>query len=253
MAYKEDLGKVVGEKGDTGDSYTPVVTDNHNGTVTFTFNKNTNPPQSTTVEYPYVRIQRTNDQIQFINPDGTITTSIDLVDLKGADGHISIKNVATLPSINNADLDTIYIVAEPDNDGNNKLNSKLSAYIIYTDDNGNKTWEMIEQVIDLDNYYTKSEMDTTVQNINNTIDARLNCIIGQQQLINQTLTGGIALDASELPDINSVINILNGEQVEELKTEIKMELEEYIRERELNIALDDGDGIVSLVIDKEEE
>lgn len=253
MAYKEDLGKVVGDKGDTGDSYTPVVTDNHNGTVTFTFTKNTNPPQPATVEYPYVKVRKTEEQIQFIAPNGTVMTSINLSDLKGADGHILIKSVSALPSIADAELDTIYIIAEADDDGNNRLNSRLSAYIIYKDGSGNKTWEMLEQVIDLENYYTKTEVNTIKTAIDNKIDERLNCIIGQQQLINQILTGGISLDASELPDINSVINILNGEQVEELKTEIKMELEEYIRERELNIALDDGDGIVSLVIEKEEE
>ncbi len=253
MAYKEDLGRVKGDKGDTGDTYVPTIINNDNGTITITF---TNDNDNSVVEFPnlvlpyYVPyVDNNTKQIKFrLNTSEPAPTvgSINLSDLKGEDGHIAIEIINQLPSLNNAQRDTIYIKVE-DTDNDN-IDSKVTAYIVYEDTQGNKRWETIEQFIDLNNYYDKTYINGLSDTINSTINSRLGCILAEQQSINAILTGGIDINSEELSSSNSVIHVLSNEQVEDLKDEIADLLEAYIREEDINIALDENEGIISLII-----
>lgn len=252
MAYKEDLGKVVGDKGDQGDSYVPSIINNDDGTITIKFTNDNDSSDVVTfpnLVIPYYVPYIDNNSIKFrLNTSDPAPTvgSIPLSTLKGEDGHIAIQMINTLPSLDVAERDTIYIkVQDTDNDN---IDSQVTAYIVYEDANHTKRWEVIEQFIDLDNYYDKTYINNLSDTINNTINSRLGCILAEQQSINAILTDGIDIHGEELENSNSVIHVLSNEQVEDLKDEIADILEAYIREEDLNIALDENEGIISLII-----
>lgn len=255
MAYKEDLGRVKGDKGDTGDTYVPTITNNDDGTITITF---TNDNDNSVVEFPnlvlpyYVPyVDNSTKQIKFrLNTSEPAPTvgSINLSDLKGEDGHIAIEIINQLPSLNNAQRDTIYIKVE-DTDNDN-IDSKVTAYIVYEDTQGNKRWETIEQFIDLNNYYDKTAVDGIVTDIEADINARLECILAQQQNINSILTNGINLEDEEMTSSNPIIHVLSSEQVDDLRDEISAQLKEYIKDEDINLVLEENDGILSIVIQR---
>ena len=213
MSGIKDLGRVTGEKGDKGDTYEPSVT-SQNGLVTIDWKLNGETKQTTTIQIPYYVPVKENGQLKFIkatSSDNNYTVaSFSIADeLKGAPGAIRIEPVDSLPSDENADPNTLYILKSTqavygyDEDGKPNKNwiplgnsngihflFGLPSQAVYGyDEDGkpNKKWIPLENPIKFDDYILETVANDRFTTIQNSIETRIGQILEQQYIISELL------------------------------------------------------------------
>lgn len=180
MSGIKDLGRVTGEKGDKGDTYTPIVT-SQDGLVTIEWKLNNETKYTTTIEIPYYVPIKENGQLKFVktkSSDNNYTiASFSIADeLKGDAGAIRIEPVNSLPSDEDADPNTLYI-----------LKSTQTIYGYDEDGEPNKKWIELENPIKFDDYILKTVANARFTTIENSIETRIGQILEQQYIISELL------------------------------------------------------------------
>lgn len=192
MSYKENLGRV---KGETGTSFVPTldeVVENGIRKMKIKWNavNETNPAspaESDFLPYVYVPYYDGGDTITF-SLERASQPSLSFNSIKGEKGdagHLATKILAdetALPTGNNIDTDTIYVIDE-------------SCYIW---DKNTNDWVVLENMIKFQDYYTKNETYGAYQS-NNTqsttysadmIDNKIGDVQLAIQQINNILNNG---------------------------------------------------------------
>lgn len=269
MAYKEELGKVVGDDGDT---YTPTrIINNENGTINIEF---TNQQGSTVIpegdiQLPYLVpvVDNKGGNIVFVPENDAMDfkdslnsgdsgpynyPTIPLEDIKGDPGEKGDIEVEFLPlnqmvdNINRLKPNKIYLDIQPDDIIDDGINDEVNAYIVVDDGNGNKTLNTINKMINLSGYVTQEALTTNIEDIHEYIESNIQCVVSEQREIYNMLNNGIEIDDNEIQaqPSESTINVMSDASVEELRLQILNELQEYIKESE--ITFDSNTGKINI-------
>lgn len=255
MVHKESIGKVIGNDGKT---YKPIISQSSDGSECFfTFQLVDGTPPETIdeaqpINLPYLYPEAAENGIEFHvgvwNPLEQVSTPTipysELKGPKGDDGKINVEivdftEIDLTATDNNGDYvfkdNTIYIdVAD------NVIGDTVDAWVIYTDTNNTRQLQKINSVINLGNYYTKTEIDDKTTEINNRINREVSNIMSQQQSIYSILTEGTIIADEDYTTGENVINVMSDASVEDLKNQIYQELENYIRDNDLTLDVDSG-------------
>ncbi len=249
MVHKESIGRVVGYDGKT---YAPTVVQSGDK-VRFEFSKIINENAEETISsqdiiLPYFYPTQTDTGIKFVlkTEETTVPEEIPWSKIKGERGPSGKLNVQIINDVSEIDLDaegaddTIYI--DISSQENEAIKDRVDAWVVYIDDNDNRSLKKINSVIDLTDYYTISQVNTKVSaDISNAISGTL----AQQQAIYNTLTNGIEINTTEYTSNANVINIISDVTVDGLREEILEMLKKYIKTDALNFDYDDGTLYVS--------
>ena len=265
MAYREELGKVVGDNGDT---YTPTrIINNEDGTISIEFTNEqgvtVSPEGSIHLPYLVPVIDDEGGNIVFVpekdaadfedslnngNNEPYNYPTIPLEDIKGDPGEKGDIEVEFLPldwmdNIDNLEPNKIYLDIQPDDIVDDGINDEVNAYIVVDDGNGNKTLNTINKMINLSGYATQENLTTNIQDVYQYIESNIQCVVSEQREIYNMLNNGIEIDDNEIQaqPSESTINVMSDASVEELRLQILNELQEYIKESEITFDSDTGE------------
>jgi hypothetical protein len=185
MSGIKDLGRVTGEKGEKGDTYTPLVT-SQDGLVTIQWKVDDEVKYTTTIEIPYYVPVKENGQLKFIktkSSDNSYTVaSFSIADeLKGDAGSLGIEFKSALPNDADADPNTIYVI------NNTSSPEHQNVYGYDADGEPGKKWIILDSPIKFNDYLTIAVANERFTSIENSIETRIGQILEQQYIISELL------------------------------------------------------------------